>query len=101
KRYASLYFVVGIDAEENELIVLEIIHRFVELLDLHFGNVCELDIVYNYEKAYFLLDELLISGEIQESSKRAISKSISTQDEMQEREEIEFSPITTLIKQSI
>jgi len=32
-RYASLYFCVGIDAEDNELLALEIIHRYVELLD--------------------------------------------------------------------
>ena len=33
KRYASLYFVAGIDGEENELLTLEVIHRFVETLD--------------------------------------------------------------------
>lgn len=39
KRYASLYFVAGIDASDNELIVLEQIHLFVEVLDRYFGNV--------------------------------------------------------------
>ena len=38
-RYASLYFVVGIESGDNELITLEIIHRYVELLDKYFGNV--------------------------------------------------------------
>ncbi len=33
KRYASLYFVCGVDAADNELITLEIIHEFVEVLD--------------------------------------------------------------------
>ena len=33
KRYASLYFVCGVDASDNELITLEIIHEFVEVLD--------------------------------------------------------------------
>jgi AP-1 complex subunit sigma 1/2 len=27
--------------------------------------VCELDIIFNFEKAYFMLDELLLGGEIQ------------------------------------
>jgi hypothetical protein len=34
--------------------------RYVELLDKYFGSVCELDIIFNYEKAYFMLDELLL-----------------------------------------
>ena len=50
KRYASLYFVVGIDTSDNELITLEIIHHFVEVLDRYFGNVCELDLIFNFHK---------------------------------------------------
>jgi hypothetical protein len=33
KRYASLYFVCGVDVADNELITLEIIHEYVEVLD--------------------------------------------------------------------
>ncbi|KIZ07670.1 Adaptor protein complex, sigma subunit [Monoraphidium neglectum] len=33
KRYASLYFVCGVDPADNELLVLEVIHHFVEVLD--------------------------------------------------------------------
>lgn len=39
RRYASLFFVCGIGAEDNELVTLEIIHRYVEVLDRYFGNV--------------------------------------------------------------
>lgn len=39
RRYASLYFVACVDNEDNELITLEIIHHFVEVLDRYFGNV--------------------------------------------------------------
>ena len=35
---------------DNELLTLEIIHRYVELLDKYFGSVCELDIIFNFEK---------------------------------------------------
>ena len=162
KRYASLYFICGVDASDNELITLEIIHEFVEVLDRwvghaprrawglpcspeshawavfvevldrwvshahrrawgspcspeshawavfvevldrwvshaprrmgfaqgliscmhglslclgecligqhpillcrYFGNVCELDLIFNFHKAYYILDELLIAG---------------------------------------
>jgi len=74
KRYASLYFACAIEPNDNELICLEIIHRYVELLDKYFGSVCELDIIFNFEKAYFILDELLIGGEIQETSKKKCSE---------------------------
>jgi Clathrin adaptor complex small chain len=38
RRYASLYFVVGIPPGVNELIVLEQIHLFVEALDGYFNS---------------------------------------------------------------
>uniref|UniRef100_A0A673FVU4 AP complex mu/sigma subunit domain-containing protein n=1 Tax=Sinocyclocheilus rhinocerous TaxID=307959 RepID=A0A673FVU4_9TELE len=67
-RYASLYFCCALENQDNELLALEILHRYVELLDKYFGNVCELDIIFNFEKAYFILDEFLMGGEIQETS---------------------------------
>lgn len=39
RRYASLFFVCGISSSDNELVTLEIIHRYVEVLDRYFGNV--------------------------------------------------------------
>lgn len=48
-RYASLYFIAGIDDEENELLALEIIHRYVEALDRYFGNVLCLEIMQSYD----------------------------------------------------
>lgn len=86
KRYASLYFCMGIDQSDNELVTIEVIHRYVELLDKYFGSVCELDIIFNYEKALFMLDELLLGGEIQETSKKNVLKAIAAQDLLQEEE---------------
>ena len=40
-RYASLYFCCAIEEQDNELITLEVIHRFVELLDKYFGSVSQ------------------------------------------------------------
>ena len=42
RRYASLFFVCGIGPSDNELVTLEIIHRYVEVLDRYFGNVSHL-----------------------------------------------------------
>ncbi|KAG0132564.1 AP complex, mu/sigma subunit [Tuber indicum] len=86
RRYASLFFVAGIDSSDNELITLEIVHRYVEQMDKYYGNVCELDIIFNFQKAYYILDELLIAGEMQESSKRGLLKYIAQQDAIEDTE---------------
>eukprot|EP00127_Corallochytrium_limacisporum_P007170 Clim_evm43s243 gene=Clim_evmTU43s243 len=88
KRYASLYFCVGIEDGDNELITLEIVHRFVETLDKYFGSVCELDVIFNFEKAYFVLDELVLGGEIQETNKRTVLKAITAMDRLQEESDL-------------
>ncbi|XP_026233163.1 AP-1 complex subunit sigma-3a [Anabas testudineus] len=84
KRYASLYFCAGMEDRDNELLTLEVLHRYVELLDKYFGNVCELDIIFNFEKAYFILDEFLMGGEILETSKAAVGASMEESDTLQE-----------------
>lgn len=55
-------------------------------MDKYYGNVCELDIIFNFTKAYYILDELLIAGELQESSKREVLKRISQQDALEAAE---------------
>jgi AP-1 complex subunit sigma 1/2 len=82
KRYASLYFIACVDKDDNELIILEQIHLFVEVLDRYFGNVCELDIIFNFHKAYYILDELFIGGHIQETSKAEVLRICSAMDEL-------------------
>ena len=72
RRYAGLFFTLAVDVQDNELSYLESIHLFVELLDSYFANVCELDIVFNFNKVYLLLDEYMLAGEIEETSKREI-----------------------------
>lgn len=86
RRYASLFFIVGCDATDNELITLEIVHRYVEQMDKYYGNVCELDIIFNFQKAYFILDELLLAGEMQESSKKNVLRCIGQQDSLEDME---------------
>lgn len=86
RRYASLFFIAGADNTDNELITLEIVHRYVEQMDKYYGNVCELDIIFNFQKAYFILDELLLAGEMQESSKKNVLRSISQQDSLEDME---------------
>jgi AP-1 complex subunit sigma 1/2 len=86
RRYASLFFIAGCASSDNELITLEIVHRYVEQMDKYYGNVCELDIIFNFQKAYFILDELLLAGEMQESSKKNVLRVISAQDSIEDTE---------------
>ena len=97
-----MYFSLCVDSTDNELVCLEIIHLFVEILvrlcslliqtqthehthplsrnlsdtlsrkDHYFSNVRELDLVYNFHKVFVITDELVLSGELQESSKKVI-----------------------------
>jgi AP-1 complex subunit sigma 1/2 len=94
RRYASLYFVVGVPQGMNELIVLEQIHLFVEALDGYFNSgefflrlsryekvssastdefaipcplfdaVCELDLVFSLHKSLLILFEMFIASQL-------------------------------------
>lgn len=55
-------------------------------MDKYYGNVCELDIIFSFQKAYFILDELLLAGEMQESSKKNVLRCISQQDSLEDME---------------
>ncbi|TIA85487.1 hypothetical protein E3P99_03981 [Wallemia hederae] len=93
RRYASLFFIVGINNDDNELIALELIHRYVEILDRYFGNVCELDLIFNFQKAFSILDELILAGELQESSKKNVLRNVTQADSIQDSEESQQSLI--------
>uniref|UniRef100_A0A8C9FIH1 AP complex mu/sigma subunit domain-containing protein n=1 Tax=Pavo cristatus TaxID=9049 RepID=A0A8C9FIH1_PAVCR len=54
KRYASLYFCCAIEDQDNELLTLEVVHRYVELLDRYFGNV---SFTLQHELHFWLTDK--------------------------------------------
>lgn len=80
RRYAGLFFTLCVDAEDNELSMLEFIHLFVEVLDQYFGSVCELDLVFNFYKVYQILDEMVVGGEVMETSKMIVNRSLKNTD---------------------
>ncbi len=89
RRYASLYFVAGAPASTNELLVLEAIHRLVETLDRHFGNVCELDLIFGFARAHHVLDEFVAAGEVMEPSMRAVLRCVQAADDAEAEERAE------------
>lgn len=73
RRYASLYFIFAIGKEEeNEMSYYILIHRFVQILDEYFENVCELDIMLNLDKVYYILEELIQNGDVIDNNKKTI-----------------------------
>ncbi|KAL2653374.1 hypothetical protein R1flu_021502 [Riccia fluitans] len=97
RRYAGLFFSMCVDITDNELAYLESIHLFVEILDHFFSNVCELDLVFNFHKVYLILDEFILAGELQETSKKAI---IERMNEL-ERQEYYSANMLFLLQQDI
>lgn len=53
-------------------------------LSIILHQVCELDIIFNFEKAYYILDEFILGGEAQETSKKIVLKAIEQADMLQE-----------------
>lgn len=89
RRYASLFFVVGVDGDdENELAILEFIHSLVETMDKYFESVCELDIMFHIEKAYYIVDEMVANGAIIENNKANILKPLQLMDKVANDESI-------------
>ena len=72
KRYVGLYVIMGVDRGDNEHLAAAAIHFFVELLDKYFGTVRELDLIYEFESCYRILDEFIFAGEVYCEDKQAI-----------------------------
>ena len=68
-----MYFIFGIDKEEeNEMAYYILIHRFVQILDKYFENVCELDIMFNLDKVYYILEEIIQNGDVIDNNEKTI-----------------------------
>lgn len=83
RRYAGLYFIMSIELNDSELAYLESLHFFVEILDVYFDNVCELDLVFNFYKLYLILDEIYLGGEIHEILKKRILTRLTSLDRLE------------------
>ena len=82
RRYAGLYFISSIDLIDSELDSLESLHFLVEVLDVYFDNVCELDLIFNFYKLYSILDEIFLGGEFQEILKDKILERLAYLDKL-------------------
>lgn len=83
RRYAGLYFCMCVDVDENNLMCLEAIHNFVEVLNEYFHNVCELDLVFNFYKVYTVVDEMFLAGEIRETSQNKVLRQLTALNQLE------------------
>ena len=67
RHYATLYFIVISTSTESPLALLDLIQVFVEALDRLFENVCELDLIFNFETLHAVLGEMIIGGVVIET----------------------------------
>lgn len=89
RHYATLFFVFCVDSAESELGILDLIQVMVEALDRSFSNVCELDLIFNFEGIHWLLDEIVQSGMVLETN---INNIIAKFEEQNKIAKVETSP---------
>ena len=63
RRYAGFYFCICVDVLDINLFYLEANYNFVQVLNEYFYNGCELDLAFNFYKAYTILDEMFLTDE--------------------------------------
>lgn len=61
---------------ESPLALLDLIQVFVESLDRLFENVCELDLIFNFETLHACLAELVVGGVVVETALEKVVKEV-------------------------
>eukprot|EP00483_Globobulimina_turgida_P003405 UN03411 len=63
-----------IDEGENLLATMDLIHLFVELLERKYVNVCEYDIIFEPQEAYYVLEDLIVNGLVSDINLNRLTK---------------------------
>ena len=74
KSFGGIYLILIIDECENELASLDFINVIMKVLDEIFKGVCEIHMIMNPDKLYFLIDEMICGGMVIETNKEDIIK---------------------------
>ncbi|KAI4189567.1 MAG: hypothetical protein L6R41_001363 [Letrouitia leprolyta] len=76
RHYATLYFILISTSTESPLALLDLIQVFVEALDRLFNNVCELDLIFNFEAMHACLAEMVVGGVVVETRVGEVVKGV-------------------------
>ncbi|KAK3173055.1 hypothetical protein OEA41_006384 [Lepraria neglecta] len=87
RHYATLYFILISTSTESPLALLDLIQVFVESLDRLFENVCELDLIFNFETLHAALGEMLVGGVVVETSLEKVVSGVRGQGKVAKRRE--------------
>ncbi|KAJ0124524.1 p-3 complex subunit sigma [Diaporthe amygdali] len=79
RHYATLFFIVISTSTESPLALIDLIQVYVEALDKLFENVCELDLIFNFESLHATLSEMIVGGVVIETNLERIVAGVKAQ----------------------
>lgn len=79
RHYATLFFIIISTSTESPLALIDLIQVYVEALDKLFENVCELDLIFNYESLHATLAEMIVGGVVIETNLDRIVAGVKAQ----------------------
>jgi AP-3 complex subunit sigma len=85
RHYATLYFIVISTSTESPLALLDLIQVYVEALDRLFENVCELDLIFNFETLHAVLAEMIVGGVVVETGLDKVVEGVRAQGRVAKR----------------
>ncbi|KAI9726832.1 MAG: Sigma-adaptin 3A [Chrysothrix sp. TS-e1954] len=85
RHYATLYFILISTSTESPLGLLDLVQVFVESLDRLFQNVCELDLIFNFETLHATLGEMIVGGVVVETSLERVVEGVRSQGRVAKR----------------
>lgn len=85
RHYATLYFIIISTSTESPLALIDLIQVYVESLDRLFENVCELDLIFNFETLHAVLAEMVVGGVVIETSLDRVVEGVRSQGKVAKR----------------
>eukprot|EP00388_Colpodella_angusta_P007759 GDKJ01021695.1.p1 GENE.GDKJ01021695.1~~GDKJ01021695.1.p1 ORF type:complete len:166 (+),score=39.14 GDKJ01021695.1:27-500(+) len=90
KSFGNVTFVIIFDDGENELGMVDIIQVIAHVLDKAFPKVSEHHIVFNLDKANFVIDEIIVGGMVVETAAEAAMENIDMIKKEEDKENAGF-----------
>ncbi|KAG9234551.1 AP complex, mu/sigma subunit [Amylocarpus encephaloides] len=85
RHYATLYFIIISTSTESPLALIDLIQVYVEALDFLFENVCELDLIFNFEALHTTLSEMIVGGVVIETQLEKVVEGVRAQGKVAKR----------------
>lgn len=85
RHYATLYFIIISTSTESPLALIDLIQVYVEALDRLFEDVCELDLIFNFETLHATLSEMIVGGVVVETGLEKVVDGVKAQGKVPRR----------------